>query len=437
MDEASQKLETEAAVGGDAGVKAATVPLALRVYLGLFSVLWSLSVLPVVLHRKWLWSAEPFWHYPRFSDFGWYYERVKLVHRPEFWTTPGAVWTYPAPDIFVYQFFYAFNRGNGGPHKVFFGFLAYLIFTVIALVIAAFLLGRALRRRGIRWGFLVPFVGVSIFCTWPVYFSMERGNIEFFLDAFIALGVWAYVRKRWWIFAVIVGVFGAGKLYPLLLLGLLLPLRRWRELGVGLLSAASITAFATLWLGPVPVSHVQRSMGVMRGLQDWIHDNSLFYDPYVIGLDHSVFAFIKRIERGHPQQLAGWAVGYALVAATGMLLLFFGRAWKLPRPNQLLMVGVAAVLLPPTSIDYTLILLLPVWGWMAVLAARGEATPHDRRRACVTMAMFALVFAPETFASWHGAYFAGQFKMVCLLALLSIAALYPFSEEAMVHSSAV
>jgi hypothetical protein len=115
-----------------------------------------------------------------------------------------------------------------------------------------------------------------------------------------------------------------------------------------------------------------------------------------------------------------------------MLLLFFGPLWKLPRVNQLLAVSVAAVLLPPTSFDYTLMLLVPVWAWIALLTAdspRG-AKPSGQsthRALLVTMAMFALLFAPETFATWHGTFFAGQLKMFGLLALLAIAALEPLA----------
>jgi hypothetical protein len=412
-------------------------PLALRVYLALVSGLWLLSALPLLLRTQRLWSAEPLWHYPPFGDFGWYYERMKLVHTPEFWTKPGAVWTYPAPSALVYQLFYSFNRGSGGPHKVFFGFLAYLTFTAIALSFAGLCLGVALRRRGLRWSFVVPFLAVSLVACWPVFFSMQRGNIEFFLDAWIAAGVWAYVRRRWWIFALLVGIFGSAKLYPLLLLSLLLPLRRWKEFAGGLFAAGVVTGFATWWLGPVPATGARQSIGMIHTLSNWVRANSLVYDPYVLGLDHSVFGFLKRVTSGHPRQLVYWAAAYATISAVGMLILFFGRAWRLPRPNQLLLVSLAAVLLPLTSFDYTLTLLLPVWAWIALRTADSSPKRDQSRGMILAMALFALLFAPETFAGFHGVFFAGQVKMFCLLALLAMSVLLPLSEKGDMVPSAV
>jgi hypothetical protein len=408
------------------------LPGPLRLYVGLLVTFWGLSALPLVLRSKHLWSARPLWFQPPFFDFGCYYERIQLVHTPQFWTAPGPTWNYPAPGIFVYKLFYAFNRGHAGPHQVFYGFLAYLMFVAAVLLVACILLTRAMGRRGLRPARAVPFLAASLVLCWPIFFGMERGNIEFFLDAGVALGVWAYARRRWAVAAVLLGVFGAGKLYPLLLLSLFIPLRRWRALGLGCASAVAVSVFSSHWIGAAPVI-ANQTHGILLGMRNWVLEYSLTFLPEKMGYDHSILAFLKGINQSRPDRFAAWAIAYAVVASVGMLWLFFGRLWKLPRINQLLAVSVAAVLLPPTSFDYTLMLLVPVWVWMVLLAVRSPlGTDHSeggtRRGLLVAMGVFAVLFAPETFAAWRGTFFAGQVKLFGLLALLAISALTPLAD---------
>jgi len=168
---------------------------------------------------------------------------------------------------------------------------------------------------------------------------------------------------------------------------------------------------------------------VVDGLLDWVRANSLTVDLHLSGFDHSIFGAMKLINQGHPQQFALWAIGYVLVGSIGMLLLFFGRMWSLPRPNQLLLVVLAALLLPPTSFDYTMLLLLPAWAWMVLIALQPAANRGTRRAILAVMVVLALLFAPETFAVWRGVFFAGQVKLICLLALLGMAATIPFDEQ--------
>ncbi len=52
------------------------------------------------------------------------------------------------------------------------------------------------------------------------------------------------------------------------------------------------------------------------------------------------------------------------------------RMLSMPRPNPLLFVGCATVLLPPVSYDYTLAVMLIPWGWLALLCL-------EHARACV------------------------------------------------------
>jgi hypothetical protein len=393
-------------------------PLFLYAFLILF--FWLLSVLPLIIRSTHLWSAATLWIVPPFYDFGCYYQQLRYLHTPQFWTYTSTSWDYPAPCILVYQLFYAFNRGTGGPHPVFFGFLAYLIFVAGVLAIAGIALGRAVHRRGIAWPSIAPFLGISLLLCWPLFFGMERGNIEFFLDAGIALGIYAYIERKWWLAAIILGLFGAGKLYPLLFLSLFLPARRWKEFAAGLCTAIAITAFSSHWIGPAPPNS-QQPVGVTHVLLNWIHANALNIDLRTIGYDHSIFGTIKEIGHNHPEWFAPMAIAYACIGSVLMLVLFFTKLWKMPRPNQLLAVTIAALLLPPTSFDYTLDLLLPAWAWIMLETTKTPVSLSNRKAHLLLFAGFAFLFAPEAFLTWHGLLISGQFKMCCLVLMFLFA----------------
>jgi hypothetical protein len=417
--------------GRGRGALGKTLPAVLRLYLGVIVACWGLSALPLVIRGRRLWSASTLWFQAPFADF--YSERIPFVHRPQFWTADGPTWNYPAPSVFVFQFFYQFNHRPVGPHFIHYGFMAYAIFAGIVLVIAGVVLARAMAARGVRMGQAALFAAIGLGLCWPVYFGMERGNIELFLDAGVVLGLAAWVRRRWWLAAVLLGVFGTGKIYPLLFLALLLPVRRWKEFVGGIAVAAGLNVFATWWIGPAPaVMAQQQARGVAGGVTDWVTRYSLTYEERLAEVDHSLFGLLKRVDQGHPQHFLALAAGYALIGGLGMLLLFFGRVWKMPRLNQMLVVSLAAVLLPPTSFDYTLMLLLPAWGWMVllILNERLHGRPDERAWIGLSIGMlcFALLFAPETFLGWHGELYAAQMKTLVLLVLLGVAVASPFAD---------
>jgi hypothetical protein len=403
------------------------LPGVLRVYLGVIVGCWGLSVLPLVVRGRRLWSASTLWFQAAFADF--YSERIPFVHRPQFWTADGPTWNYPAPSVFVFQFFYQFNHRPVGPHFIHYGFMAYAIFAGIALALAGVVLARGMAARGVGMGQAALFATIGLGLCWPVYFGMERGNIELFLDAGVVLGLAAWVRRRWWLAALLLGVFGTGKIYPLLFLALLLPVRRWKEFVGGIAVAAGLNVFATWWIGAPSAALAQRqARGVAGGVTDWVTRYSLTYEERLAEVDHSLFGLLKRVDQGHPRHFVALAAGYALVGGVGMLLLFFGRAWKMPRLNQMLVVSLAAVLLPPTSFDYTLMILLPAWGWMVWLVVSGSPDRRVRRGLSIGMLCLALLFAPETFLVWHGALYAAQMKTLVLLVLLGLAAAVPFAD---------
>lgn len=156
---------------------------------------------------------------------------------------------------------------------------------------------------------------------------------------------------------------------------------------------------------------------------------TLKYDPLVIGYDHSVFGIFKVLFVSHQASYAVLLHRYLLTVAVIMTALFFWRIVRLPRPNQVLAIIVATVMLPPTSFDYTLQSLYIPWALLALLCVAARSRSERIPGMMPTMICFGLLLGPETFLQWHGVIFAGQLKALVLIALTAISLLYPFPES--------
>ncbi len=79
---------------------------------------------------------------PSYWDFTVFAHRFQFFHHPEFFKTDTSyIFMYPAPAAVFYKIFFCYHA-----HPL----LLFLAFTVASFVIAGFLLGLALRRRGIH-----------------------------------------------------------------------------------------------------------------------------------------------------------------------------------------------------------------------------------------------------------------------------------------------
>ena len=69
--------------------------------------------------------------------------------------------------------------------------------------------------------------------SFPIARLIHQGNIELVVWIFTATGVWAFMRGHENAAAVLWGLAAAMKLFPLVLLGLLLPRRHYRAFAAG------------------------------------------------------------------------------------------------------------------------------------------------------------------------------------------------------------
>ena len=101
----------------------------------------------------------------------------------------------------------------------------------------------------------------------------------------------------------------------------------------------------------------------------------------------------------------------------------------MPLLNQVIALTVCAVLLPPFSLDYTLVELLVPLGLLCVFAMEAWRRARQPRGVGFCLACFALIFT--TGAYFELKYrFAAQVRTLALLALLAAVCRYRFEHEA-------
>ena len=348
-------------------------------------------------------------------------ENFSALHTTGFFSK-GFSWNYPAPCVLIYRFFYQFQSlGNSAVVAAFFTAV------VLAIVFFANLLQNALHRRGLTRARAVVFVSAAAVLSWPIYFSLERGNIEALLWPGLALSTVAYFRGQWMLAAILIGMVASFKLYPVLFFALFLGPRRHREMAAGLLASLVTTAGSLLYLGPTLGA---AAWYTLRGIHHFTKGISSQYNPDGLTVDHSAFVLVKLLSASHPQSIAAYLPRYELLAGTMALAIFFMRTWKMPRANHVLMLSACMVLLPATAFDYTLQSLYIPWAWLCLLLVAAQRSGRRIPGALPAMLCFAVLLAPELFLNFGQRIFACPLKALVLMALIGISMIYPFADEA-------
>jgi len=405
------------------------LPSPLRLFLLVFFALVAASAIDAVIQYLrfglpgvgYLWMLHPGF------DFFDYTPRFPYLHSQRFFTAPAFFpWIYPAPAIFVLYPFYLLTTAKKWV-------VAFLLFTLTAAagdVSLAWRLRKALLRQGLTSQQCLMLIGAVALLGWPLYFAMQRGNIESLLWIGIAAGVYCVARGRYLAAAMLIGVFGSAKIYPLLFLALLLQRGRVRYLIMGLVAAAG-TTLAALWcLEPDVLDAWAR---ISTGVAQWTVITTLDYPPFGIGPDHSLLGLLRQCTQGailHPAHALNLYLGTVGLITTAVFLL---RVRGLPAANQTLYIACAAILLPPTSYDYTLVLMLIPWAWIVLLCTEQARRGGDLRSFTPAMVLFAVALAPLAFVhTWSNAqvYFEGPVRAVALLGLMAIAAVRSLPDAA-------
>jgi hypothetical protein len=293
------------------------------------------------------------------------------------------------------------------------------------LFMGTFLLGLVLISwRGLRGASRKQGAGrVALFlgCSYPVWFCLDRANLEAW--PFLCVGAWVYFYERGKTGLCALALALALNLKPFPVVFLLLPLvkRQWK-----MLAACAVLTLLVFWLsmrsfGP-EVAEQTRVMG--QGLDSY---NAI----YVAGgrglrFAHSLFGMAKIFSGagvpGGPAEFDASALirpylAFSL-ASMGLLTLYLARVrrewWQ-----QLALLVCAMNLLPFVSTDYKLLyLIFPALAWINAPSAAGK-TSHSRRYDTIIGSLFALLLVPKNIGHPWGdeISLASVFNPLLMLAL--------------------
>ncbi len=260
--------------------------------------------------------------------------------------------------------------------------------------------------------------------SFPLLRLLHQGNVELILWVFAAAGIAAFLRGRENAAAMLWGCAAAMKLYPLVLLLLLVPKRRYGALALGIGVFALATWLSLVWLGPTAAIAWHGSLQNVFGyqslrVQEWSLNELV--------ANHSGFELIKLVAAVTHHSFLRLTLPY--YAGCGLLILwvFFKRAQKLPIANQVLVATVFMVLVPTVSYYHTLVhLFAPLLLLVVVARTRSEPVPGLR----MTLLLFVPLFAPYTLFTFpHALLMCGLVQALLLLALLLCALQFPFANS--------
>lgn len=402
------------------------LPRQLRTFLVVFVAFSVVTWISCLIHYKLGHSkaySSPFIHnsWDRYTDYRTYYTRFALLfHKPEFFAHINhqdfSYFSYPAAGAFVYWVLYHL------PHYI----VAYLALGIGWACLLVWGLSRLLEANGLPRILAAGLTLIVFAGAFPFDFMIERGNIELVVWILVFCGLFAYIRGRDNVAAVILGVAASIKIFPIIFCGILLHRRRYAALTLSLAAAGVSDLLATWFAGPTflvafhgfneTVTNYQQSYSIPARVAD-------------VGMDHSFYAFAKVVGQmlGLPYQT--WLHPYYLIGGILTLALFFGRAWRMPLANQLLFIVIMAVGLPPNSFNYTLVYLYAPWAVLCLVAIRAARLGVAVPGLTASFVCLALLFAPPSLFVRHDVRFGGQFQTVVLFALLAIDLIYPIADS--------
>ena len=264
--------------------------------------------------------------------------------------------------------------------------------------------------------------------SFPIEGLIQRGNIELFVWILTAAGIWAFLRDRDKTAAVLWGLAAATKLYPIILLALLVAKLRLRAFVLGLATFVVASILSMAYLGPSMSIALRRSLRNVFGYQN-VRTSELSVHEFAA--NHSAFIpvrFVALVMGGSNGSLTNL---YYLFGGLVFVALFFGRVRKMPVTNQVLVITAFMVMLPPISYFYTLIHLYAPFLMLMFLAVRAERAGVRIPGLTGTILLFVPIFAAFTIFTYPRALlFGGLIQALILMSLLLCAVQFPFSTEA-------
>jgi hypothetical protein len=387
------------------------LPEPLKVFLTVTGVLAAVSWLFVLLAGLFHLKIVYAWAYPIVDlggDFRDYRNVFDHLHTVEFFITKGTSglpYLYPAPLAIFYHLLFALWRAHS--------LLVLWAFICLSVCAATIVFYLAVRQRGISSRQAAVFCILTVILSYPLQLEFQRGNVEIFIWVVLIGAMWAYQTDWLWLAGTLLGIAIACKMYPIILLGFCFRRTKFKVIPVALASCAMVAILSDVWLGP---TFKIAAIETRRGTQMFL---DLYAKGYIaVDADHSFFAFFKAISHHcHPQFDAALNY-YIALAGAGSALLYWFRIRKLPVVNQIVILFILSIALPPVSFDYTLLHLYTCWAIFTLYVldryVEGETVPM----AGWAMFWFAFAMAPHSYVILFGHPHGAQVRVLGLVALL-------------------
>jgi hypothetical protein len=398
---------------------------ALLIYILTLAILWCIAFTIVAiqsfgLHRLYPYDTIFFLRDVRFTDFTIFYPRFELYGQGErFFSLPGFPFTYPAPLLLC-----MLGVWKVAPHPL----RAYLCMVAVFAIFSGVFALRALpnsQRLGLAGAAAVISAAIASF---PLFFLLDRANLEGFVWIAASIGLACFVRRRYSSAAVFLALAASMKLFPGVLLLLLLAKRRYRDFALAMASCAAFT-LGSLWIAGPTLTRAAK--GIATGMDFFRRTQVLAFRPMEVGFDHSLFGCVKQIAfRFIHDELRLSAVLpriyfiYAAFAILAFGALYLLRLRRMPVLNQLLALSALSVTLPFISYEYTLVHLIAPFIVLILFLVSDVSSgrvPLERRQILSLLLPYAILFAPMSYFLYHGFGFGGQIKALALLYLAGVA----------------
>jgi hypothetical protein len=353
------------------------------------------------------------------GDLMTFYPRFQHFHSPEFFGgSHGPPYIYPAAVAPIYWLLYRVRHAQ----------IPFVFFGAGVTFLYASFFDRALQRHGLSRRSAHWFTLIAGLCSYPFYFEFTRGNVEIFMWIITAGAIYAILHERPWLGSVLLGFAIAMKIYPFVFLALLFSRRKYVPIFLSFCVAGIYSLFA-LWAVCPDLTIAKQ--GIYKGLNTFRTDYVIPYRPFLSGVDHSLFGFLKRILGPMPfSEYDSILKIYLPSAAVCGIVLYFARIRKLPEINQVLCLTVASIVLPPASYDYTLIHLYTPFARVVLFLVNRYRTGQTAVRGMTgIMVCFTILLSQEGEVIFHGDRLGGQIKAVFLLVLFLLGLVFPIADE--------
>jgi hypothetical protein len=351
----------------------------------------------------------------RYEDLMEFVPVYRLLHSAAFFDgSNGYRVAYPPLGAVLYAIIY----GTGHP-------IAFYLGSAVAwLAACVWGIRRALVSHGVGV-FVATLLPLTLAITsFPFAGLIQRGNIELYLWIFPATGTWLFFRGKHDAASVFWGLAAAMKLYPIVLLALLLPRRKWRAFVVGLGTFIGTSVASMVWLGPsIPVAW----HGAVRNVVGYHDMRAGEWTLHELMANHTAYHIVRFATSAFKVPVSNLSLVYYLCGAVVLVLAFFGKLWRMPVANQLLALTAFMVAFPPVSYFYTLVQLYAPCLVLLFVALRAERAAVKVKGLWRTTLLFLPLFSSFMLFTFPRVFlFGGLIQGLLLIVLFLCAIQYRF-----------